>query len=238
MPKPSRTIPSELYGAFLADVCRPIAGTPGGDYLEGRGIPAAVAERFGVRFCPDLSRLWKLADREVIKASGLSAFHVFGKAGLPALVFPYIRQGTPVFIKTRCLLSKDEAERREVPRFLNTGGIVPCLWNHDAVAAADRVIIAEGEIDALSAIVAGYVGVGLPGWSHWKDAWTPDFAGKDVFLVMDADEAGRKGTADIARRFRKAGLPCPRQLILTEGKDLNDILQASMKDGNQERRKS
>lgn len=236
-PKPVASHP-DLYAAFLADVCRPVAGTPGADYLEGRGIPAAVAERFGVRFCPDLSGLWTLADRKVIKAAGLAALYVFQKAALPFLVFPYTRQGTSVFIKSRCLLSKDEADRREVPRFLNTGGIVPCLWNHDAVAGADRVIIAEGEIDALSAIVAGYVGVGLPGWSHWKDAWTRDFAGKDVFLVMDADEAGRKGTADIARRFRKAGLPYPRQLVLDEGTDLNDVLRESMKDGNQERRKT
>jgi len=227
-----------LYAAFLADVCRPVTGTPGGDYLKGRGIDASIAERFGVRFCPDLSGLWTLADRKVIKAAGLAALYVFQKAGLPFLVFPYTRRGTPVFIKSRCLLSKDEAERREVPRFLNTGGIVPCLWNHDAVADADRVIIAEGEVDALSAIVAGYVGVGLPGWSHWKDAWTRDFTGKDVFLVMDADEAGRKGTADIARRFRKSGLPYPRQLVLDEGTDLNDVLRESMKDGNQERRKA
>ena len=35
---------------------------------------------------------------------------------------------------------------------------------------AARVLICEGEIDALTAIQAGQVGVGLPGWSHFKDA--------------------------------------------------------------------
>ena len=86
--------------------------------------------------------------------------------------------------------------------------------------------------------MADFVAVGLPGWSHWKDAWTRDFTGKDVFLVLDADKAGEKGTADIARRFMKAGLPCPRQLILTGGKDLNDVLQSIGKDGKMEGRKS
>ena len=38
-----------------------------------------------------------------------------------------------------------------------------------------------------------------------------------VFLVLDPDDAGRKGTSDIARSFIKAGLPCPRQLELPEG---------------------
>jgi DNA primase len=224
-----------LYDAFLKTVCQPVAGSPGAAYLEGRGIAADLADRYGVRYCADLSELWTLTDRKVIKAAGLSSLYVFQKAGLPFLVFPYIRQGLPVFIKTRCLLSKDEADRREIPRFLNTGGLVPCLWNHDAVAGADEVLITEGEIDALSAIVMGFAAVGLPGWSHWKDAWTKDFIGKDVFLVLDADAAGQKGTADIAKRFMKAGLPCPRQLTLTEGQDLNDALHEFMKDGKAER---
>lgn len=223
-----------LYDAFLKTVCQPITGSPGAAYLGGRGIAADVADQYGVRYCHDLTGLWTLADRELIKVAGLSSLYAFQKADLPFLVFPYIRHGKPVFIKTRCLLSKDEADRREVPRFLNTGGKVPCLWNHDAVAAADEVLIAEGEIDALSGIMAGLVAVGLPGWSHWKDAWTPDFTGKDAILVLDADEGGRRGVADITSRFARAGLPCPRQLILTEGEDLNDALRDVMKDGKTE----
>lgn len=225
---------SDLYSAFLATVCQPIQGTPGADYLVGRGIGAAVADQYGVRYCPDLAGLWSLADRAKIKSAGLSSLYVFQKAGLPVLAFPYIRHGRPVFIKTRCLLSKDEADRRQVTRFLNTAGRVPCLWNHDAVAAAAEVLVCEGEIDALTAVCHGFAAVGLPGWSHWKDAWTADFAGKDVILVLDADVAGQKGTADIARRFLKAGLPCPRQLVLTAGKDLNDAIMAFLKAGKTE----
>lgn len=224
-----------LYAAFLDQVCRPIAGTPGGDYLDGRGVAADVADRHGVRYCSDLAGLWKLADRKVIKAAGLSSLYVFQKAGLPFLAFPYRRRGTPVFIKTRCLLSKEDADRREVPRFLNTGGAVPCLWNHDAIAGADKVIITEGEIDALSWIVMGQVAVGLPGWSHWKDAWIRDFAGKEVFLDLDADAAGQKGAADISKRFQKAGLPCPLLLARPKDqKDANELLQSFMKDGKAE----
>lgn len=222
---------ADLYAAFLDQVCRPVTGTPGADYLAGRGIAADVADEYGVRYCFDLAGLWKLADRKVIKAAGLSSLYVFQKAGLPFLVFPYGRGGTPVFIKTRCLLSKEDAERREVPRFLNTGGAVPCLWNHDAIVGAGEVIITEGEIDALSWIVMGQVAVGLPGWSHWKDAWIRDFAGKKVFLDLDADAAGQRGAADIAQRFQQAGLSCPLLLARPKGqKDANDLLQFFMKD--------
>ena len=229
-----RAVLADLYDAFLKTVCHSITGTPGAAYLGGRGIAAAVADQYGVRYCHDLTGLWTLADRGLIKAAGLSSLYAFQKADLPFLVFPYLRHGKPVFIKARCLLSKDDTDQRGVPRFLNTGGKVPCLWNHDAVEAADEVLIAEGEIDALSGIMAGMVAVGLPGWSHWKDAWTRDFEGKDVILVLDADEGGRRGAADIASRFARSGLQCPRQLILTEGEDLNDALQDVMKDGKQD----
>lgn len=225
-PKPGKI---ELYKAFLKKVCLPVMNTPGAAYLEDRGIKADVADLYGVRYCPDLAGLWNLASREEIKSAGLASLYTFQKAALPFLAFPYMSQGQPVFIKTRCLLSKKEADGLKIPRFLNTGGKVPFLWNHDSIRQADQVLICEGEIDALSAIMAGFVGIGLPGWSHWKDAWLKDFRGKDVIMVLDADPAGQKGTADISKRFMKAGLPCPRQLVLDEGKDLNEVIQEFMK---------
>jgi DNA primase len=224
---------ADLYDVFLKSVCRPIIATPGAEYLAGRGIEAETADRVGVRYCPDLSGLWKLADSGSIHAAGLSALYVFQLKGLPILVFPYIRRGKPVFIKTRCLLTKEEADQRQVPRFLNSAGQVPCLWNHDAIAGASRVLVCEGEIDALTAIQAGQVGVGLPGWSHWKDIWIRDFIGKDVILVMDNDDAGRKGTRDIAGRFIRAGHPAPLQLVLDEGKDLNEFFLSKREDKGQ-----
>jgi hypothetical protein len=51
--------------------------------------------------------------------------------------------------------------------------------------------------------------------------------GKNVVLVMDANEAGRKGMWDIVGRFIRAGFPAPRQLILDKGKDLNEFYNLS-----------
>jgi len=221
---------AQLYEAFLQNICGPIHGTAGEAYLSGRGIDAAIAEKCGVRFCADLSSIWNLADRDAIKAAGLASFYIFGKAGLPVLAFPYLHAGRPVFLKVRNLLSKDEADRANIPRFLNTGGAVPCLWNHDAIQDADQILICEGEIDALSAIMAGHPAVGLPGWTHWKDAWIESFSGKDVVLVMDADSAGDKGARSIAKSFIRAGRPTPRQIILPAGMDLNDYLANALTD--------
>lgn len=212
-----------LYSRFLDDVCRPLHGTPGEAYLAKRGISANTAACSRVRFCSDLSGVWNLADKAAIMASGLSKLYLFQKAGLPFLVFPYIKDGQPVFIKGRCLLSKDEADRQGTPRFLNTGGAIPCLWNHDAIKDAATVLVCEGEIDALTALEAGQVAVGLPGAKNFKSEWIADFDGKDVVLVLDADKAGQEGTASIARMFIKAGRKPPRQLVLADGQDLNDF---------------
>ncbi len=51
----------------------------------------------------------------------------------------------------------------------------------------------------------------------------------EVILVLDADEAGEKGTSDIAGRFMRAGVPLPRQLVMEQGKDLNDLVHGCMK---------
>ena len=214
---------SRVYVAFLADVCQDLIGTPGADYLAGRGIDVAIAAKAGVRYCSDPSGMWDLATKDTVKASVLTSFYGFQRARVPFIVFPYILAGRPVFLKGRCLLSKVDADARKMTRFLNTGGHVPCLWNHDAIASADRVLICEGEIDALTALTAGHIGVCLPGWSHWKDTWTAEFIDKMVVLVLDADDAGRKGSKLVAKSFLQAGLPAPRQVVFPEGQDLNEF---------------
>jgi len=214
---------TSLYSRFLDDVCRPLHGTPGEAYLAKRGISANTAACSRVRFCSDLNGIWTLADKAAIMASGLTKLFPFQANSLPFLVFPYIRNGQPVFIKGRCLLSKDEADQRNIPRFLNTGGAIPCLWNHDAIKDAASILICEGEIDALTALEAGQAGVGLPGAKNFKPEWIADFDGKDVVLVLDADKAGREGAASIARMFIKAGRKPPRQLVLADGQDLNEF---------------
>lgn len=218
-----------IYSRFLDDVCRPLHGTPGEEYLTKRGISANTAACSRVRFCSSLDGVWNLADKATIMASGLMKLYPFQANSLPFLVFPYIKDGQPVFIKGRCLLSKEEAEAMKTPdgrsmsRFLNTGGAIPCLWNHDAIKAAATVLVCEGEIDALTALEAGQAAVGLPGAKNFKAEWIADFDGKDVVLVLDADEAGREGSASIARMFIKAGRKPPRQLVLADGQDLNDF---------------
>jgi DNA primase len=232
---------SDALDAFLA-ACR----TPEGralEYLTGRGISAAVVDSLGVRFCGrEHDAVMEALDVEfgpkVLSAAGLLSkgkkglYPTFGpltwrRAGF--LLVPYRLNGRTVYLKARPPVDKGTAERLGLPRFLNAGGAVPAPLNVDGIADAPRVLICEGETDTMAALSRGYAAVGVPGWAAFKAPWTRYFAGKEVFLVMDADEAGRRGAADIAAKFERAGLPLPKIVDLGQGLDLNDFLQGGRK---------
>jgi hypothetical protein len=222
--------------------CRAPDGRPL-DYLTGRGISAAVVDSLGVRFCGrEHDDVMAALDRdfgpEVLLAAGLLSkgkkgpYPTFGplawrRAGF--LLIPYRVNGRAVYLKARPPVNKATAERLGLPRFLNAGGVVPAPLNVDGIADAPRVLICEGETDTMAALSSGYAAVGVPGWGSFKAPWTRYFAGKEVFLVMDADDAGRRGAADIAAKFERAGLPLPKVVDLGQGQDLNDFLQDGRK---------
>jgi len=161
-----------------------------------------------------------------------SFWHYFAsKAGF--LVIPYLKDGLPVYLKVRPPISKEEAERRELVRFMNTAAAVPCLYNVDALKGQpERVLICEGESDTWTALSYGFAAVGSPGAKGFKAAWVESFRGIEdvaerstVYLVMDADKAGGEGERVIADMFLKAGLPVPLKLILPLEMDLTDFMK-------------
>lgn len=89
-----------------------------------------------------------------------------------------------------------------------------------------KVIVAEGPLDALVSMSHGISAVsGTTGASHWEPSWTSSFAGLDVVVAYDCDDAGRKGAramaaelASVAKRVTVIDLD-PTQ---HEGYDLTD----------------
>jgi hypothetical protein len=161
-----------------------------------------------------------------------SFWHYYAKkAGF--LVIPYLLDGRPVYLKARPPVSKEDAERLGLVRFLNTAAAVPCLYNADALKGQpERVLICEGESDTWTALSYGFAAVGSPGAKGFKEAWVLSFRGlqdgdgrSTVFLVLDADKAGGEGSLVIAGLFKAAGLPVPLKLILPPGMDLTDFMK-------------
>lgn len=88
---------------------------------------------------------------------------------------------------------------------------------------ARHVWLCEGEFDSLVLSQLGYPAVGVPGVSSFKPNWKYLFASADsVTIVMDGDEAGRRGANRIASIL---GEVCAnlRLAALPQGKDITDI---------------
>ena len=237
-----------IYEAFLS-ACRPVEGRPLEWLTKDKGIAPDVVIALGLRFCgreyQDIMKA--LTDRfgeDALVVAGLlkvskkagrlvpSFWHYYAKkAGF--LVIPYLLDGLPVYLKARPPVSKEDAERLGLVRFLNTAAGVPCLYNADALKGhPEKVLICEGESDTWTALSYGFAAVGSPGAKGFKAAWVESFwgiideAGRSrVYLVMDADKAGEEGEVVIAGLFKTAGLPVPLKLILPPGMDLTDYMK-------------
>lgn len=87
----------------------------------------------------------------------------------------------------------------------------PWIWRGAFLRIPDfrRVIVTEGETDAISLIDAGEethgetLVVALPSASTFKPEWAARFAGKDVTLALDNDHAGQKATARVGTILRR-----------------------------------
>ncbi|WP_431256251.1 DUF7146 domain-containing protein [Roseateles chitinivorans] len=163
---------------------RPLAGTPGQAYVEGRGIPLAVAHAAGLRFDPD----W---------------------AGRPAvLVALRGRSGAMVSVHGRYL-----STLRGQDKMLTIGpggGVVDIQggWHSGHNERDGPLILVEGLFDALSLAVCGRGGVATIGrWAPWLPEACAD---RLAWLGFDANRPGEREAAAYAQRLsRVRRLPPP-----------------------------
>lgn len=247
-PKPVEVGSEAVLDAFLT-ACRPVEG-PALVWLKKKvpNLTAALVEGLRLRFCgreyPAVMETLKESFEEAdLVAAGLlkksksgrlvPSFWTYFAGKIGFLVIPYIQAGRPVYLKVRPLVTKEDADRLHLVRFLNTAAAVPCMYNADAlVGRPDKVLVCEGESDTWSALAAGFAAVGTPGARNFKAGWTEAFRGlvaadgrSKVYLSLDADKAGKEGARIIAELFRKAGLPIPLSLAIPKGKDLTEYLR-------------
>jgi len=79
------------------------------------------------------------------------------------------------------------------PTAENLHGIEKTIYNLPAVLAADRVFVAEGEKDADKLMTLGLTATTNSGGAkNWLPEFNAHFKGKDVVILPDNDEAGRK----------------------------------------------
>lgn len=135
------------------------------------------------------------------------------------LAIPYLRRHprhgwTCVSIRFRALGD-------EKPKYATLSGDKPRLYNTQALnVPSPDVGITEGEIDAVTASLAGLPTVGIPGANSWQPHWPELFRGyRTVYVFTDGDDPGEKLGRQIAKQLPNARIiPCP------EGEDVNSIL--------------
>jgi hypothetical protein len=192
-PEPSRPTDESWWRRYW-DGARPLAGTPGADYLASRGIPLEVAEAHDVRY-----------GRRFLQARA-------------CILFPFLDRDRSaiVAVNARYLDGQTARDKTQTagPRSLGA------FWSP---AALERkpVVVVEGPMDMLSLAVAGIPSLALVGTSG--TSWLPEAcAGKQVAVALDNDERGEDGSLRFAQLVAQAG-GWPFRCRPTEN-DWNDVL--------------
>lgn len=197
-------------GKMMQEVTRPVPRSPRApqvdqaiQFLNRRGISEATAKRYGVY---QVSRYFTGSGREE-----------------PAVAFPVMYKGAEASVKYRATTGKHFAGAGSPPVLFG-------LHLHDP--NAKTILIAEGEVDALSWSEAGVpnafsvpTGANVDktekgGWL-WLSRGAFDASDK-IILALDNDEAGQAAAEEIARRIGKHRV---WTVTYPDGcKDANDVL--------------
>ena len=180
-----------------------LPGSPAAEYLESRGIPLTTP--FGLGFVTD-----PLPGHEMYK----------GCLAIPYMRWSQWRNWSVAAIRFRKLDGTN-------PKYLTMPGDKARLYNTHALTKYSKdMSITEGEIDAVSAELAGVPAVGVPGAQMWKPYFRELFMGyRNVNILADGDEAGM----DFAKQVAKT-LPNARIIPMPDGEDVNSLVMSKGKE--------
>lgn len=176
-------------------------------YLESRGISGKFADRFHI---------------------GFSMYHDYGSnSDWNVLVLP--NPNGPIGVVRNTSSCADKSNRY---RKLNGSG----MWNTDCLKTgadnAIRVVITEGELDALSVMTCGGLAVALSSTSNvsrvvpvLQQMFGPDPAkAPELVLSLDNDEEGRKAAKDLSLLLKDANYHFAEINLAGSYKDPNEAL--------------
>jgi len=177
-----------------------LAGSPAEAYLEKRGILDG-AERFKLGYVVDPAP----GHEDRLKHH---------------LSIPYITESGVVGFKFRRIDDGD-------PKYMIPTGQKHHLYNVSAILhAVHEVLIVEGEIDAISATLAGHPAVAVAGVNAWKPHFSRCFDGIGRVVIAtdnDVKEDGSNPGQELARRLSDA-IPQAIRVSLPPDSDINSII--------------
>lgn len=153
-----------------------------------------------------------------INESTQSAYGVYQSGS--EVAFPSFVEGNLVWCKYR--------DTREKSKMRVQKGGKPVLFGWQAIPKnSRRVIITEGEIDALSWFQMGYPALSVPNGAQGH-SWIENEYGRleafdEIFIAFDADKPGRDGALELASRL---GQERCRIVDTGKHKDANELLES------------
>lgn len=171
---------------------------------------------------PKASGLEWLTQARKLTLETVTAFKVaeYERDGKTFVVFPYLRDGEFVNAKHRNVAEKKDMRQE--------AGAEPCLFGWHLIDPKERqVVIAEGEIDAMTLHQFGFAALspnaGAGNFQWLESDWDRLAQFSDIVIAFDADEAGQKGAQEAIRRL---GMERCRLAKFGAYKDANEALQA------------
>ena len=212
---------SEIYGE-LVYLCGGL-DKESRDYLTGakRGLTEATLKHFALCSVSDYQEI----DKQLKAKFSIDALRGAGvlseKGNLifykHKIIIPFLQDGRIIFLQGRRL-------DQEQPKYLHLKRPVP-LYNRDALAELEKgkkIYICEGVFDAMMLEQNGYNAVGILGVNNFKPDYTDLFKGLDVVLALDNDEAGERGTKELAEMFLLKGQGVSSKQLPDGIKDITD----------------
>jgi predicted Fe-S protein YdhL (DUF1289 family)/5S rRNA maturation endonuclease (ribonuclease M5) len=202
-------------------------------YLAARGILLEDAARYGLGYIPTMQETGKAVSNELARWQGRLIFPLTspGDDGLTfagrtlELWHPGMSPAQHKAAIDEHNAALPENDARRIVRVLKTS---PCgHFGYREAARAQELTICEGEIDALSLLLAGIENVIAMGTGFSVDLIP--FQVERVTLAMDADAPGAQAARNLAHNLAGAGLDT-RQVLPANGKDWNDMYSAGLND--------
>lgn len=177
------------------------------EYLASRGITRETAEAFRV--------------------SDAVVWHHDENREIPAIAFPYIRNGELLQVK-RIGVERPDGKKL----IMAEADCEPCLFGWQALDKRARVLVlCEGEIDCMSYAQMGLPALSVPfgGGKGAKQQWIEyEYHNLDrfdeIWLSLDNDDVGREAAKEIARRLGEHRC----RLVELPHKDINECVMAGM----------
>ena len=203
-------VPSTSTRNLLDQACRiyekDLKGSVAEKYLLKRGLTKEVMTYFRLGY----------VDPSVDRFPG----HEFQEN---RLAIPYITPTGIVQMRFRAVPFDGEIGGPEdSPKYKSIAHTSVTMFNTRDFASEGTIAVCEGELDAISAHMAGIPAIGIPGASNWQKVFARAFRFRKVVILADNDDKG--DGLKFAEKVQ-ADIKGSRIILMDEGYDVNKFIQ-------------